>query len=376
MRPKIFFIAAEVMYDDQLTDNQFRNLGTQVDVLTQNNLKDIPRSRLVRFDGIPFDVHSLHTYFSKGTRKHPVYPAKNAIKNGVVAQIKKKALATGWKANVGGQMNRRVPNHLKNFSAKQATQIGRGRNRQKMKQIEHVLDGNANALARVKRIATRIVLSGLDATVTLHGENFKMVVDKVGGHVTGIQMSWGARAKAFLYPLEQTDFGLLPRPVAMDRLAQARWVMEASTRTTVPGSNRTVAQMTEALSLSLGLTIENVLQPHELMEDIRSYIDNVDLETRGQPIERRTQAMLRAMRAIDRRCARGGECGISMTQISHEEGLSILDTTEPLRNVNVDAYLRRNGPADSYIFDVVPLNLFVSVHVTPRTMYIQIVDIA
>ena len=364
------------MYNSELTDAQFRNIGNQVDVLTQTNLKQVPRSRLVQLNGVPFDVHSLHTYFLTGTQKHPIYPKKTIPKN-VINKIRNKAISTNWKpqANTG---NSRIPNHLKNFAAKQARTITQGRKRQRKQQAAHILGGNRNAVGKVHRIATHIQQGHASNRIAVPREGFTMAYDKVGGQVTGIRMMWGPMARATLYPLAQTNFGLLPRPVAPSRIAQAFWVMEAPIDTTVPGTTKSVAQMSEALAATLGLVIDQSIQQHELIEDIRTSLDYVDQETKGSTIQARLKAVLQAVRSLDRRCARGGDCGISMVRPKIVNGRIIMTTdTTHLRHINVNGEVKNimgNAAAQfpSVVLDVVPVDVYVSIFVSADHLIVEL----
>jgi len=369
------------MYSDELTNAQFRNIGNQVDVLTQNSLKNIPRSRLVLLNGVPFDAHSLHTYFSSGTQKHPIYPKKTIPKN-VTNKIRNKAISTDWKPQKNTQ-NSRVPNHLKNFAAKQANGIRQGRKRQRQQQAVHILGNSRQAIRKVENIAEHIQKqNSMSQRIAVPQQGFTMVRDMVGNKVTGLRLLWGAQTRATLYPLVQTNFGLLPRPVAPNRLEQAFWVMEAPVDTVVPGTTKTVRQMTEALAALLGLVIEQSVQQHELIEDIRTAIEYAAEDTVGKSFIVRLKAVLQAIRSLDRRCARGGDCGISIVKNSFENGRLVLVTDPYMRNINnINNQVKNiapngNASSGSVVFDVVPLDLFVVVFVSRESIRMEVLQAA
>lgn len=370
------------MYNEQLTNKQYEDVGNQVDVLTQNNLKDIPRNRLVRLDGTPFDVHSLHTYFSMGTTKHPIFPGQT-INRAIINQIKNKALATGWKSpKEANKNNVRVPSHLQDFSKRQARGLSRGRKMQRRQQAAHILDNNRNAMAKVERISRVIVGSNLRSDqITVPREQFSLTLDRNKSDVTGIQMQWGPFGTARLFPLAETNFGLMPRPAHIDRLNQAFWVLEAPKDSRVPGTTKNVRQMSESLAALMDLPIEQIVTQNPLIDDIRSRVRYVDEETRGRVLAFRIKEVLSAVRGLDLRCARGRDCSIHLVRKENENGMLIMKTDDlPLRSTVISSELVKNlvqnntSSRASIIFDIMPLDMYVALVVTKDDIDIRVVD--
>lgn len=88
----------------RVTNNEYANLvrNKAVDLISQENFKNIPKNRVVLLDDVPFDVWSLKQYL-KTNEVHPL--TRNSISRNNVAAINKIANASGWKNNAWNANN-------------------------------------------------------------------------------------------------------------------------------------------------------------------------------------------------------------------------------------------------------------------------------
>jgi hypothetical protein len=115
----------------KVTNSEYQRLvqNDAVDLFTMEELKNIPRNRVVMLEGAAYNVHSLRQHIQTST-KNPL--TGGIIRNSDIARVKKLAQATGWRTNSwntrpsSAQLTRREQRAVKrNFVKRQSRLVDR-----------------------------------------------------------------------------------------------------------------------------------------------------------------------------------------------------------------------------------------------------------